>query len=138
MRDNHYQVVVISDKNAEIREVSTSSLRMLLIGSLVVFSMIMMVYFTADYLTDIFYGKRLSTLRNQNKQLVTKINAINGRILLLTDQLVSVERKDRAIRTYADLPLIDEDIREVGVGGIDTKIEMQSSLIRSFGQAQAC
>ena len=118
MRDNHYQVVVISDKNAEIREVSTSSLRMLLIGSLVVFSMIMMVYFTADYLTDIFYGKRLSTLRNQNKQLVTKINAINGRILLLTDQLVSVERKDRAIRTYADLPLIDEDIREVGVGGI--------------------
>ncbi len=118
MKDNHYQVVVISDENADIREINTSKIRMLLVGSRVIFSVIMMVYFTADYLTEVFYGNRLSSLRTQNKQLVTKINAINNRISMLTDQLVTVERRDQAIRTYADLPLIDEDIREVGVGGV--------------------
>ncbi len=118
MRDKHYQVVVISDDTADVRELNTSRVKILLLSSLVIFSLLTGLYFTADFLTDVFYGKRLATLRNQNKQLVTRINDINNRISLLTDQMISVNRKDQALRTYADLPLIDEDIRKVGVGGV--------------------
>lgn len=118
MRDKQYQVVVISDDTADVRELSTSRVKILLISSLVVFTLLMGLYFTANYLTDVFYGKRLATLRNQNIQLVTRINDINNRISLLTDQMIAVNRKDQALRTYADLPLIDEDIRKVGVGGV--------------------
>jgi len=118
MRDKQYQVVVISDDAADVRELSTSRVKILLIGSLVVFTLLMGLYFTANFLTDVFYGKRLATLRNQNKQLVTRISDINNRISLLTDQMIAVNRKDQALRTYADLPLIDDDIRKVGVGGV--------------------
>ena len=118
MRDKQYQVVVISDDTADVKEISTSRFKMALLISLTIFSSLVALYFTADYLTEIFYGKRLATLRNQNKQLVTRISDINNRIALLTDQLVMVEKKDQAIRTYADLPWIDEDIRMAGVGGI--------------------
>ncbi len=117
MRDKHYQVVVISDDNADVRELNTSRIRIALISSLIVFSALIVLYFAANFLTNAFYGKRLSVLRNQNKQLVTRINDINNRISLLTDQMIAVNRKDRALRTYADLPLIDSDIRKVGVGG---------------------
>ena len=118
MRDRQYQVVVISDDTADVRELSTSKAKILLISSLAVFTLLMGLYFTADFLTDVFYGKRLATLRNQNKQLVTRINDINNRISLLTDQMIAVNQKDQALRTYADLPLIDADIRKVGVGGV--------------------
>ena len=118
MRDRQYQVVVISDDTADVRELSTSRVKILLISSLVVFTLLMGLYFTADFLTDVFYGKRLTTLRNQNMQLVTRINDINNRISLLTDQMIVVNRKDEALRTYANLPLIDVDIRKVGVGGV--------------------
>ena len=118
MRDRQYQVVVISNDTADVRELSTSRVKILLISSLVVFTLLMGLYFTADFLTDVFYGKRLTTLRNQNMQLVTRINDINNRISLLTDQMIVVNRKDEALRTYANLPLIDVDIRKVGVGGV--------------------
>ena len=118
MRDRQYQVVVISDDTADVRELSTSRVTILLVGSLVVFTLLMGLYFTADFLTDVFYGERLATLRNQNRQLVTRINDINTRISMLTDQMIAVNRKDQALRTYADLPLIDADIRKVGVGGM--------------------
>lgn len=118
MRDKRYQVVVISDDDADVRELSTSRTTILLLGALVVFTLLTGLYFTADFLTDVFYGKRLAMLSNQNKQLVTRINDINNRISLLTDQMITVNRKDQALRTYANLPLIDEDIRKVGVGGV--------------------
>lgn len=118
MRDKQYQVVVISDDAADVRELSTSRVNILLAGSLIVFTLLMGLYFTADFLTDVFYGKRLATLRNQNKQLVTRINDINNRISSLTEQMIVVSQKDQAIRTYANLPLIDADIRKVGVGGV--------------------
>ena len=118
MKDKQYQVVVFSDDAADVREISLSKVKIVLMSLMALFVSITLIYFTADYLTDVFYGKRLASLRNQNKELVTKINDINSRISMLTEQMVSVEQKDRAIRTYADLPLIDQDIRKVGVGGI--------------------
>lgn len=39
----------------------------------------------------------------------------------LEAEMETIEEKDRALRTYADLPPIDTDIRKVGVGGMRLK-----------------
>ena len=38
---------------------------------------------------------------------------------LLSTHVVNIEEKDRALRTYANMPQIDKDIRKLGVGGME-------------------
>jgi murein DD-endopeptidase MepM/ murein hydrolase activator NlpD len=50
-----------------------------------------------------------------------------NRVETLNSQISLIEEKDKAVRTYVDLPEIDESVRELGIGGVmgnkNTKID---------------
>ncbi|RMF08156.1 MAG: hypothetical protein D6762_06240 [Candidatus Neomarinimicrobiota bacterium] len=84
------------------------------------------LYFSADILGDFVYKTRLQDIENKYKSLANTLNSIQSQVQELDTQIADIEEKDKAVRLYADLPGIDEDVRDLGVGGV--KLEHPSGL----------
>ncbi|MFQ6618801.1 MAG: M23 family metallopeptidase, partial [Fidelibacterota bacterium] len=60
---------------------------------------------------------------------------IDQHVSRIKKELKNIEEKDNALRTYANLPLIDKDIRRVGVGGTSyDRISQLDFLIAGSGR----
>jgi murein DD-endopeptidase MepM/ murein hydrolase activator NlpD len=84
-------------------------------------------YFSADWLTNVLYKTKLTEMQHNYSNLSSTVINLQSRVENLNSQMSLIEEKDKAVRSYADLPEIDENIRELGVGGItvtkNTKID---------------
>ncbi|MFC1785839.1 M23 family metallopeptidase [Candidatus Neomarinimicrobiota bacterium] len=85
------------------------------------------LYFSADWLTGILYNTKLTEMQKSYSDLSSTVINLHNRVETLSSQMSLIEEKDKAVRTYADLPEIDESVRELGVGGVvvnkNTKID---------------
>ncbi len=75
-------------------------------------------YFSADWLTGILYNTKLTEMQKNYSDLSSTVVNLHNRVETLNSQMSLIEEKDRAVRTYADLPEIDESVRELGIGGV--------------------
>lgn len=76
------------------------------------------IYFSADWLTGILYKSKLNEMQKNYSELSSVIMNLQDRVSTLDSQIDLIEEKDKAVRTYADLPEIDESVRELGIGGV--------------------
>ncbi len=79
------------------------------------------LYFSGEWLTSILYRAKLKEMQNNYSNLSSTIVNLHNRIQTLNSQMSLIEEKDKAVRTYADLPPIDENVRELGIGGVAYK-----------------
>ncbi len=75
-------------------------------------------YFSADWLTGILYNTKLTEMQHNYSDLSSTVVNLQNRVETLNSQMDLLEEKDKAVRTYADFPQIDESVRELGVGGV--------------------
>ena len=75
----------------------------------------------ADYVSKILYDKRLKEFKSNYVSVVDNIDQIQLRLKELDQQILEIEEKDRAVRTYAGMPNVDKDIRKLGIGGATIK-----------------
>ena len=75
-------------------------------------------YFSADWLTGILYNTKLTEMQKNYSDLSSTVVNLHNRVETLNLQMSLIEEKDKAVRTYADLPEIDESVRELGIGGV--------------------
>jgi len=75
-------------------------------------------YFSADWLTGILYDTKLVEMQKNYSDLSSTVVSLHNRVETLNSQMSLIEEKDKAVRTYADLPEIDESVRELGIGGV--------------------
>ena len=75
-------------------------------------------YFSADWLTGILYNTKLTEMQKNYSDLSSTVVNLHNRVETLNSQMSLIEEKDKAVRTYADLPEIDESVRELGIGGV--------------------
>ena len=76
------------------------------------------LFFGAEYLTRFLYQQKLQKIRNNFTYLSRTLNDINGKLIYLDKKMDTIEEKERAVRTYANLPEIDQDVRSLGIGGL--------------------
>ena len=76
------------------------------------------IFFSADWLTNILYHTKLKEMQNNYSNLSSTIQTLHTKVQNLDSQMSILEEKDKAVRTYADLPAIDESVRELGIGGV--------------------
>jgi murein DD-endopeptidase MepM/ murein hydrolase activator NlpD len=94
---------------------SSKKLRWIVVIS---FTLIVIIIFSfAYFLSDIIYQTELSHMRKNNSRLVSTVYDLKTRLELVESELNTLVEKDRALRTYADIPAIDQDIRKLGIGG---------------------
>jgi len=75
----------------------------------------------ADYVSKVLYDKRLKEFKANYSSVVSNIDKIQSRLKELDQQIIEIEEKDKAVRTYAGMPEVDKDIRKLGIGGVTLK-----------------
>ena len=75
----------------------------------------------ADYVSKVLYDKRLKEFKANYSSVVSNIDKIQSRLKELDQQILDIEEKDKAVRTYARMPEVDKDIRKLGIGGVTLK-----------------
>jgi murein DD-endopeptidase MepM/ murein hydrolase activator NlpD len=75
--------------------------------------------FSVDFFSRKVEAHRYKSMSEENKFLSAKLASINMSIGKLNDEVNGLVEKEKAIRTIYDLPEIDPQQRELGIGGPD-------------------
>jgi murein DD-endopeptidase MepM/ murein hydrolase activator NlpD len=75
------------------------------------------LFMSADFLSNYLYDKRLAEFKSNYSNIANNLEVLQERLKQIDDQIAIIEEKDKAIRTYAGMPEIDQDIRKLGIGG---------------------
>jgi len=109
--------LLILQEDSEIKEVSFTKRRLLLIVVACLFLGAGLLYLTLDTVTNTMYQVKLKHVKENNTRLVSLLHRLQTRIDTLEVNLTGLQSQDAAIRTYADLPQMDKDIMQLGIGG---------------------
>ena len=98
---------------------SNSKILALVTVSLIILGSFLLI--GADYVSKVLYDKRLKEFKANYSSVVSNIDKIQSRLKELDQQIIDIEEKDKAVRTYAGMPEVDKDIRKLGIGGVTLK-----------------
>ena len=117
MSSKRFSVIIVPPENGKIvnREFSQ---RLLVIASLFVsFFILASVYSAIGFIKAGIDKKKMVGLATENQVLSAKIGDLESTVAMLKSDVTQIINKDENIRLVFDLPPIDPDIRQVGVGG---------------------
>ena len=86
------------------------------------------LFFVSDQLSHYLYEKRLQDLRTNYTNVSKNLDSLKSKLSYLDYQINKIEEKDNAIRTYAGMPIIDKDIRKLGIGGHFSDVKFSDNL----------
>ncbi|MEE9166622.1 MAG: M23 family metallopeptidase [Candidatus Neomarinimicrobiota bacterium] len=121
-----FRFVVLRDNDSNVHQWSLSRNTFLAVSFLAIVLCSVLLFFTADFMTGILYQARLNEIQENSRSVTDLLLDTQDRLDRLGEEVEEIEEKDRALRTYANLPPIDTDIRKVGVGGM--KLRSRASL----------
>jgi len=78
----------------------------------------MLLFLTADTLTGYFYRFKINQIRSNYSHVATTLTDLSLQLEILNNKITELEKQDTELRRFSGLPLIDDDIREVGIGGV--------------------
>ena len=113
--------ILHSESNDGVNQLhfSNSQIIGLTIVSLIILASFLLV--SADYVSKTLYDKRLKEFKSNYNSVSVNIDAIQDRLEELDMQILEIEEKNKAVRSYAGMPEIDIDIKTLGVGGVDSR-----------------
>ena len=109
--------ILHTESESEVNQWHFSNAKIL---TLVLISLIILGSFLligADYVSKLLYDKRLKEFKANYSAVILNIDVIHSRLKELDQQILDIEEKDKAVRTYAGMPEVDKDIRKLGIGG---------------------
>lgn len=117
MVEEKVRLMYLANNGLDIKQVSFTwkTFSLFLSGLIVLF--IAVASLGIYLLTDIFQSYEISSLENDRERLQTELLVIKERVSELGARLEGVEETGDQLRNVANLDPIDEDVRQVGVGG---------------------
>jgi len=112
-----FRFFLINDKKNRVNELFFSRSSVYLFGFIGLFSIMGLGAFTFAALSNTQYDLKVKGLKNQNKELVRVMEDMKIRLDDAEIQLTKLVHQDEALRVYADLPSVDDDVRALGTGG---------------------
>ena len=112
-----YSIIVVPDKNEKIINKNVSG-RLVLITCLLAISFVVTsLYFAFGFINTSIDRRQMSNLNRENEFLSDKITELENTVHDLRAEMSTLMEKDDYIRMIFDLPPLDSDLREVGIGG---------------------
>ena len=75
------------------------------------------IFISAEYLGNYLYEKRLHKIKNNYVSVTKNLQILKERLNEIDENINQIEEKDLAVRSYAGMPEIDQEIRKLGIGG---------------------
>lgn len=113
-----YSVIVVPEKNEQIINKSISGRLVMMVCALIICFIATSIYFTFGFINTTIDRKRMTNLSEENKFLSGKISDLENTVHDLRSEMSTLMEKDDYIRMVFDLPALDSELREVGIGGL--------------------
>ena len=112
------KLALFSDGSTRMRVFKFSRLKVVLIA-LSFLAFLAILTFTAGQLLSWRYVNiAMSDVLKENRDLHNQLSDLGGRLVEVDNRLSELAKSDDQLRIMADIPKIDQDVRQVGVGGI--------------------
>lgn len=110
-------LILVPDANRDFKQVRTPVALVYLVAVISVVSLTAGLYFTSQYYTDKVAQKEIDRLHVENKELADKFEQMRWNLAEVEDRYAALVEKEIVLRTAFDLPEIDLQERQLGVGG---------------------
>lgn len=120
--NKYHNYIIVSEKDTGVRNYHFSRKFAFIAIGISVLSISTVLFFTANALTGVMYKTKMNNLRSSYEHLSETLTSLQNQLDNVSGEVGVIEEKDQAIRTYAGLPQIDQDVRKLGVGGTDFKV----------------
>lgn len=117
MDSKNLKLLYFSTEESEIKSVNLSykSLVALLAG--LVLSILVVIGLLTAAIVKYYQNSKIAELRRQNIVLISQLAQMEGKMKEIRLRLNQLQQFDNDLRVLVDLPRIDEDMRNVGIGG---------------------
>ena len=112
-----FRFFLINDKKNRVRELFFSKPMVYSISITMTVAVMGLGAFLFSHLSDTQYDLKVLSLKSHNKELVRVMEDMQIRLDDAEVQLTDLVDQDEALRIYADLPSVDDDVRALGTGG---------------------
>ncbi len=119
MRDKHIKLIYFSLQGSESQEIVLSWKRIFSILSFTFVVMLLLVGSIIALFTDFYHSAKIASLSRTNASLIGQIDFLSQKIGFLENKMQTLEKENNDLRIFADMPPLNEDIRQVGVGGAE-------------------
>jgi hypothetical protein len=117
LKSKKYSILIVPPENGKVVNKEISQ-RLLVICSLVLsFFIVASIYSAIGFIRSSVDKQKLVGLTKENQVLSAKLGDLESTVTLLKGEMSKIIGNDEQIRLVFDLPPIDSDVREVGVGG---------------------
>jgi len=117
MLSKKFSILIVPPDSSKVVNKEISQ-RLLVLCSLIISCFIVAgVYSTIGFIKTSIDRERMAGLLKENHVLTAKVGDLESTVSLLQSEMSKIIKKDENIRLVFDLPPIDSDIREVGIGG---------------------
>ena len=117
MLKERFRLVYISKNGSGFKQISLDGKRFILASFLFLIFLVSVITLSLTLFTHIYHNYRISSLENDRKKLQQQLLVFKEKVSELGDQLSQIEASEGELRSIANLPAINSDIRKLGVGG---------------------
>ena len=111
--------VLQKESDDGIQQIKVNSKQALLLGSIFICIFLSIIFISAEIFNDILYEQRINQFKKNYGLMSERLRSLNERLKKIDNKILDIEKKDKALRSYAGMPEIDLDIRKLGTGGND-------------------
>jgi murein DD-endopeptidase MepM/ murein hydrolase activator NlpD len=116
---NRPHFIFINPKTTTVKQIKISLLKFG-IGLFLFFVFIgISVKISVDLGIKFNHNSKIDNLQTENTILQQQLKIMDEKVILIRNYIDQIEELDDKIRARLDVPLIDEDVRQVGIGGSD-------------------
>ncbi len=112
-----FRIMYLSRTGTDIKHIGLTWKQFFFYGVSCFLIVVIISLITIGLFTNIFHSYRIKTLENDREHLQKELLTIKERVAFLADELNAIEKMGDELRNVASLPPIDNDMRQVGVGG---------------------
>ena len=112
-----------------IHQIKVNSKQAFLIGLIFICVFLSIIFISAEIFNDILYEQRINQFKKNYGLMSERLKHLQERLRKIDNKIIDIEKKDKALRSYAGMPEIDLDIRKLGTGGNDINSNILSDNI---------
>jgi len=118
MNSKKVKIIYFSLRDSKSKELELTWRKFFSLMGLSFFILLFLVGTSLAFLTDFYHNLEISSLSKLNDHLKNQLQDMSGKITKIENRVKELEIEDDHLRIVADLPKIDDDTRDVGVGGV--------------------
>jgi len=120
------KLIYVDPRTSEIKTINVSLTKILIYFFLFLLITTFALKYSVDFFIQFSHNSKIAQLKQENLLLTQQLKKMTDKVTYIENKMSEIEKLDDNIRQILDLPPINEDVRQVGIGG--TNVETMNVL----------